>query len=142
MSADIERARELFHTGGYTCVLCKGETVYTSRERGVKPLLAWRADGIDLCGFAAADKVVGNATAFLYALIGVRMVYAPVMSRAASDTLARYGIEAVWDTMVDAIRNRTDTGFCPMELAVRDAHTPQEAFIAIQQKLRDMQSHQ
>ena len=36
---DRERAKKLLAEGAYTCAICNGEKVYTSHERGVKPLL-------------------------------------------------------------------------------------------------------
>jgi len=38
---DMQRAKELFESGNYTCVLCKGDEIITSTERGVKPLFTW-----------------------------------------------------------------------------------------------------
>ena len=56
-NCDLERAREIFDSGDYTCVLCKGEVTLTSTERGVKPLLNWLDGENVLKGFSAADKV-------------------------------------------------------------------------------------
>ena len=81
MKNDLDKARSLLGTGAYTCVFCRADRVYTATERGVKPLLSWLDDGTDLTGFSAADRVVGRATAFLYCLLGVKEVYAKVMSR-------------------------------------------------------------
>ena len=57
-------AEEILKQGTYTCVACRGDTVLTATERGVRPLTNWLRDGADLRGFAAADKVVGKAAAF------------------------------------------------------------------------------
>ena len=45
MKADLEKAKAIFTGSDYTCVLCKGDTVYTGTERGVKPLIAWINNG-------------------------------------------------------------------------------------------------
>ena len=140
MNNDLTYAREQLRVGAYTCVLCKGNTVYTSRERGVAPLLSWLTDGVDVTGFSAADKVVGKATAFLYVLAGVQAVYAPVMSAPALETLTRWGIQAVSDTVIPAVRNRAGTGLCPMEQAVQDIDAPEAALAAIQNKWRTLHS--
>ena len=71
MTMDMTKARSLLESGDYTCVVCHGDTVHTATERGVKPLLNWLDEGMDLRGFSAADRVVGRATAFLYCLLGV-----------------------------------------------------------------------
>ena len=59
MSADLERAKEILAQTGSTCVLCRDEIVYTTTERGIKPLIEWLDSGEDTCGFSDADKVVG-----------------------------------------------------------------------------------
>ena len=63
---DLNIAREQLAAGDYTCVLRRGDREYTTRERGVKPLVRWLTEDTDLRGFSAADKVVGKATAYLY----------------------------------------------------------------------------
>lgn len=73
----MEQARKILEAGSYTCVLRKNDTVFTATERGVKPLVRWLAQGIDVRGFSAADKVVGRATAYLYVLLGVKAVWPP-----------------------------------------------------------------
>ena len=92
MNSNLTRAIEQLNSGVCTCVLCKEDIVCTSTERGVKPLLNWLDRGVDLHGFSAADKVVGKAAAFLYVLLGVKEVYAPVMSESAIYTLAGNGV--------------------------------------------------
>ncbi|MDE7157453.1 MAG: DUF1893 domain-containing protein, partial [Lachnospiraceae bacterium] len=109
--------------------------VYTGMERGVKPLLDWLDSDKEFRGFCAADKVVGKAAAFLYVLLGVETVYAPVMSRGAIDTLEQYDIQPLYDCSVDKIINRAKTGICPMEETVWDISSPEEALRAIKIKL-------
>lgn len=59
-NCDLERAKEVFNSGDYTCVLCKDGATLTSTERGVKPLLSWLDDENGAEGFSAVDKVVGR----------------------------------------------------------------------------------
>lgn len=139
MKADLEKAVALLNEGGYTCVLCKGDTIYSSKDRGVKPLLGLLDDGIDVKGFSAADKVVGKAAALLYLLLGVETVYAGVISQAAKKPLEMNGVGVVFDTCVEAIRNRDNTGFCPMETSVWHCENPLEAVGLIKQKLAVLQ---
>lgn len=138
MNQDLMQARQLLISQGYTCVLCSGQRVYTATARGVKPLADWVKSGTDLAGFSAADKVVGKATAFLYCLLGVRAVHAHVMSAAAREVLQSHGIEAYWDTLVDAIINRRGDGPCPFEAAVWQITEPQQALDAIRLKQKQM----
>lgn len=134
---DLEKAKSLLQSGGYTCVLCNGDRVYTSRHRGVRPLLELL--DTDISGFYAADKVVGKATALLYCLLKVKAVHATVISQAALQVLQDGGIVVSWDSLVDYIKNRSGDGRCPMEQATENIDDPQEALTAIQKKLKELQ---
>lgn len=138
MKDDTIKAYRLLRENDYTCVLCRGRLSYCSRERGVAPLLEHLEEPVDFTGFSAADKIVGNAAAFLYVLLGVDEVRAEVMSRAAAETLRRYGIRAFCDTEAETIYNRTNTGICPMEEAVQGAASPEEACKRIREKLAQL----
>jgi hypothetical protein len=140
MVIEMERAIELLHGGQYTCVLCRGDETYTSTESGIKPLLGWLDDGIDLKGFCAADKVAGRAAAFLYIRLGVKEVYADVMSEAAAATFAKYGIKAASGVCVPNITNRAGTGNCPMEEAVKDVDEPESAERVLREKVLSMRT--
>lgn len=139
MESNLEKARHTLACGEYTCVVYDGVTTYTSHARGVKPLLNFIDAGTDLHGFSAADKVVGKATAFLYCLLGVKEVYAQIISEAARQVLTSYGIPVYWDQEVAFIRNRTNTGRCPMETATESVRKPEDALIAIRAALKKLQ---
>ena len=132
---DLENAKKILSDGSYTCVLCKGKDTVSSSFRGVKPLLDLLDSGKDFSGYSAADKVVGRATAFLYCLLGVTAVHAQVLSKPALQVLENAQIAITWDALVDGIRNRENTGPCPMEYATRNSQTPVEALAAIRQTL-------
>lgn len=135
---DLEKARELLHTGGYTCVLCRGSKHHASVLRGVKPLVKWVESSGDLRGFSAADKVVGKGAAFLYVLLGVQSVYSHVISLPALEVLRKHGINVEYDTLVEHIINRRGDGFCPFEVAVMDIDDADTAYRAIRKKMDDM----
>jgi len=138
MNPECESVILKMKENGYTCVLQKGDAVYTSYERGVKPLLRLLDTGADCRDFFAADKVVGKAAAFLYILLRVRSVYADVISAPAYEILVQHGIEVSFGSAVDAIRNRAGTGFCPMESAVWNENDPESALAAIRKKLNEL----
>ena len=89
----FEQAKQILEAEGCTCVICGAGGIYKSDRRGVAPLLALLDMGTDMTGASAADRVVGKATAFLYGLLGVKQVYARVMSRPAAGVLEEAGIE-------------------------------------------------
>lgn len=135
---DFEKARSLLAAEDYTCVLCLGDRVLTSRKRGVAPVLELVESGEVLNGFCAADKVVGKATALLYRLLGVKAVYADVISDSALQTLRDGGITVVFGEKVPYIINRTGDGRCPMETATADLDDPALAPEAIKRKLQEL----
>ncbi len=134
---DLKKAKALLPEG-YTCVVCMGSVTYTSTRRGVAPLLEWLESGVDLRGFSAADKVVGKAAAMLYVLLGIKAVYAEVLSERAAAVFNRFGIAFSCGETVPKIRNRTNTGFCPMEEATAAIDDPHEALCAIRERLRTL----
>ena len=135
---DLLTARRLLEGSGYTCVICRGAEVHTTIARGVRPLVNWLDSGLDAAGGCAADKVVGKATAFLYCLLGVRAVFAHIMSEGAAEVLRNAGIEAQYGKLVPGIINRAGTGPCPFEAAVSGITEPDHAMIAIRQKMKEM----
>ena len=135
---DLIKAKEILLSGKYTCVLCKENEIFTSEFRGVKPLVKWYAEKTELEGFSAADKVVGKATAFLYALLGVKRVFAKVISLPAKEVLENHGIEVSFNTLVPNIINRAGDGICPFELAVQDVDNAKESYKIIRLKMEEM----
>ena len=124
----LDAARRRLRDGGYTCVVLYGEREYMSFERGVKPLLTLLESEDSCSGAVAADKTVGAGAAYLYVLLGVRAVWANVISSSALQVLQRHGIDVSYEECVAYIINRRGDGVCPIETAVADAKTPQEAY--------------
>ncbi len=131
---DWENAKKALETG-CTCAACCGDITYRSVDRGVKPLLRFLDDGVDLMGFSAADKAVGSAAAMLYCLLGVRRVYGKIMSVSAVKILRNQGIETGWGVLVENILNRSKTGLCPMETALMGMEDPEEGLTVIRSTL-------
>ena len=123
-------------TGSVTCALVKGKSVYVSSDSGIKPMMRFIAQGFDLRGFSAADKVVGKAAAALFLYAGVKAVYGEVMSAAAEAFLTAHGVMAKYKVKTDCIINRAGTGPCPMELAVEGAETPEDAYRILYNKIQ------
>ncbi len=132
-------AKRLMEEENSTCVICGDGITYFSQESGVRPLMQWTAEKINVRGCCAADKIVGKAAALLYVGLGVKEVYASVMSKRGKETLEKHGIEAFYGELCEDIRNRTDTDICPMEKAVREKETPAEALEAIKAAIKAMQ---
>ena len=133
-----EKAKRLLAEGGFTCVVCGDDFLYTSHERGVKPLLVPLEEGKSFEGFSAADKVVGKAAACLYVLLKIKEVHAGIISCRALDVVEKYGVKITFDELVEAIENRTKTGLCPMESAVWELENAEDAPDAIRATLKQL----
>lgn len=107
---------ESLHSGGYSCVIRKGDETRTFRQRGVKDL--WelcQSQDLFLNGAIIADKVVGKGAAALMILGGIKEVYADVISTPAVDLLKEHGIKTSFNETTDRIINRQGNGLCPVE---------------------------
>lgn len=138
MSDNLTKCREILKSGNFTLVLFDGKTLLTDTKRGVKPLLDLLDGNTDLIGFSAADKVVGKAAAFLYVLLNIKEVYADVISTHALVVFEQHKIPVEYNTLTDKIKNRTGTGFCPMETAVLDEDEPENALKKIREKAKEL----
>lgn len=109
----------------------EGETEYFYR-RGVADLLYLLSNRPQFLKDArVADKVVGKGAAALLAEGGVEAVYADVMSKSALRLLRNSGIPAFCGVMTEKIRNRTNTGFCPVETLCASMTDTHEMALAI-----------
>lgn len=114
----LQKAKSILLEHGYTCVLFNGCDMHYSSNRGVKPLIDFLESDIDFSSYCAADKVVGAGAAHLYVLLGVKHVWAGVISREAKSVLNANNISVCFDNLVPHIINRTGDGICPIEQCV------------------------
>ena len=124
---------------GHSCAVSRGEKLYISDQRGIRPLMDWLQQAeAPLKDASVADKVVGKAAALLFVYGGVREVYAAVLSEAAADALDKHGVPYCCDRLVPRIISRDGTGLCPMESRVMDTDSPQEAYERLSAALAEM----
>lgn len=138
MNENFEKVKQNLLENGYTFVACDGEKVLTSTDRGVKPLLDLIDNNVSLAEYYVADKVIGKAAAYLYVILGAKNIYVLTASVHATDVFKRYNINYICENTVQAIRNRTDTGFCPMETAVKDIDDPIIALSKIKDTIKNL----
>lgn len=136
----MQTARQILENSSHNCVLTKNDDTVFSDERGVKPLIGFIESEKNYSGYDAADKIVGKAAAFLYILMGVKSIYAPVMSEAAIHILNKYSVENSCGVTVRNIINRKGDGMCPMEMTVKEINDPATALTAIKKKLAELSS--
>ena len=135
MTKEIEVVKNRLIDGDFTCVLLANGLEYVSKERGVKPLINFFKGANSFVGAVAGDKTVGAGAAYLYVLLGVKSVWANVVSQRAKDILEEYGIVLCYGELVPYIINRKGDGVCPIEQAVKDAKSPEQAYELILEKL-------
>ena len=135
MRNDTKKARDILVKNGYTCVLCRENEEFHSALRGVKPLIDFLESNTDFNGFSAADKTVGLGAAHLYLLLGVKSVWANVISQGAKEILEKNGVEVSFEEEVPYIINRRGDGRCPIETAVNGIACPSEALRVIKETL-------
>ncbi|MDE6666660.1 MAG: DUF1893 domain-containing protein [Ruminococcus sp.] len=136
---NLKRAENILKNGGFTCVCCNDTETLTSHKRGVASLLEWLDSDINLKEFSVADKVIGKGAAFLYIMLKIKELHANVISRSAFETLTKYNIPVTYDVLTEAIRNRDNTGFCPIETAVSEITDPDTAVSVIRETLGHIQ---
>lgn len=140
MTEHLQKAIELLRAESYTCVLLQNETVYTSKKRGVKPLLELLDSKVSLEGFSAADRVVGLGAAHLYLLLGVKELWAEVISQEAEALLRDHSVTVFYSEIVPYIINRQGNGRCPIETAVVRCLSSEEALECIKETLQNLQT--
>ena len=140
MEKDFQKAKEEFNTGKYTLVICKDEDIIKSDITGIRPLMNLIDTKKDYKDYSAADKIVGRAAAFLYSLLHIKNLYGEVMSKGAIEILKNAGIYSEYKTITDFTENRTKTGICPMDEAVKNIDNPIDACEAIRNKMKFLQS--
>lgn len=138
MNFILERAKEKLLSEAHTCVIISDERVYTSKKRGVAPLIELIDRGVSLEGAFAADKVVGAGAAHIYVLMKVSELWTITVSNAAKEILDKGGVAVYYDNCVPFISNRANDGVCPMESAVKDALSSEDALQKMKKALKKM----
>ncbi|MDE7121728.1 MAG: DUF1893 domain-containing protein [Oscillospiraceae bacterium] len=134
----LEKAVELLRSKNYTFVAVSSKAEMTSTQRGIKPLLEILDSRKNLHGFSVADKVIGKGAAFLYVLLNVHEIYADVISESALDVLKNHNIRITYKTLTEAIKNRSNTGLCPIETTVKNVNDAETALVLIREKLKQI----
>ena len=132
----LNRAKSLLKSTDSTLCVVSGEDIFTSQERGIKPLLHLLTEKKGfLKNASVADKVIGKAAALLMTLGEIKEVHTLIISEPAIQVFENHKIKYLYDNKVGRIVNRTGDGLCPMESLCLDIDDPQEAFKKITEKI-------
>lgn len=123
----------------YTLVAVLDDVLYTSYENGIKPVLTKVVENkYYFENYTIVDRVVGKAVAMLFIRSKVGYLHANILSRSAKKILDYYMINYSYDTLVDYIKNRNNTGMCPMEETVLNVEDLDEAFQLLSEKQKSL----
>jgi hypothetical protein len=113
-------------------------TLFTSKGEGMKPLFeAIHRVGVSTLEDAIViDKIVGKAAALLISYFKAKEVHCIVLSARGRTVLHDHGIKHYEERLTPEIMNRTGTGLCPFEQAVRDVDDPRKGYERVSATLK------
>ncbi|TJX13447.1 DUF1893 domain-containing protein [Tissierella creatinini] len=137
---DIEIAKKLLLEEQLALVIVKnGEVLYKSKGRGIKPLYtAYTNMKSSLKGASVADKVIGKAAAILCVNAEIQGLYTNLISEKAIEVLDQTDIKFTYNLKVPFIKNRDNTGLCPVENLSLNVEGIDELLIGIDEFLKSI----
>lgn len=118
----LEELKEILHEKKASLVVCyeNGDIkeYYQDRIKDINNIL--KEDENALKGAVIADKVIGKVASSILTVAGVKEIYADVMSKYAILVLEENNVKYEYLEEVDFIRNKDNTGMCPMENEYKD----------------------
>jgi len=124
---DLMTAKNNFADGRCTFVMVNRGSILTSSERGIMPMFkAVTENIIETNGASVADKIIGKAAVLLAIYGGVKNIFASTTTFTAVDICKEYNIYIEYNNIVVAIKNRDQTGNCPMEKLSEGVTQPEE----------------
>lgn len=116
-----------------------GDEYEYKTDIGVKPIIIPMRNNIHYFkNQLVFDAVIGKAAALLLTYSNVSYVYGKIMSKAALGVFEENHIKYDYGTLVEYIENREKTGMCPLEEAVKDVISFEEAFEKIEIKINEL----
>lgn len=123
---DVDMAKEYLEKENLSLAVVKnGKLIFKSHEKGIKPIYTLAVKVEDVKGSSLADRVIGKGAAMICKYIGVKEVYGSLISEAAVEVLNMADIKFSYGEICPYIRNRDNTGICPIEklsLETEDVH--------------------
>jgi hypothetical protein len=112
---DLDIAKEKLVSEDFAiCIVKDGETIYTSKEKGIYPIYnAYRSMKDELAGASIADRVIGKAAAMICDSASISNLYTVIITEQALEILEKINVE--YSKTVPYIKNRDKTDLCPIE---------------------------
>lgn len=113
----LEELKEILYSKNASLVVgySNGEIkeYYQDRVKDIKDILKENENALN--GAIVADKVIGKLAGSLLTVSGVKEIYADVISKYAIPVLEENNVKYEYKTKVEYIKNKDNTGMCPME---------------------------
>lgn len=131
---DIDIAVELLKKNNFTLVVVKeGKVIFSSYDKGINPLYTvLREQKEDLKGASIADRVTGKAAAMLCSYAEIKELKTELISVNAINVLKEANIKYDYVQITPYIKNRDQTGMCPVETLTLKANNIEELLIEIE----------
>jgi len=123
-----------------TCFILKdNEIVFSSSERGVKPILDYYNEfGISNTPLVIVDKIVGKGAAVLAIFIGANSIITPTISQDGLTLAQEYNLNVYYENVVPYIINRDEDGRCPIESSVLNISDIEDGYHKIISALKEL----
>lgn len=114
---DIELAKNLLDNEQRALVIVKdGKVLFSVDGKGIKPIYtAFNELKDELKGSSVADKVIGKAAAMIYEHAAIKELSTKLISENAISVLGNTSIIYEYEKSVPYIKNRDQSGMCPVE---------------------------
>ncbi len=120
--SNLENVKKILLEKNASLVVCykNGDIkeYYQDRIKDIKEILM--KDSSILNGAVIADKVIGKVAASILAVAGVKEIYAEIISEYAIPVLEKNNVKYKFYKKVEYIKNKDNTGMCPMENKYKD----------------------
>lgn len=139
---DIELAKKLLDSQKQAIVIVKeGRVIFSSDGRGIKPIYtALNELKCELRGSSIADKVVGKAAAMICVYAGIKELNTKLISENAISVLESTSIIYNYDKSVPYIKNRDQSGMCPVETLSLKVNEIDELLTGVSHFLKSIQN--
>lgn len=118
----LEQLKEILHNKDASLVVLYSngdiKEYYQDRIKDIKDIL--NSDFSALKGAIVADKVIGKVAASILTVAGVKEIYSDVLSKIAIPVLEKNNVKYEYSKKVEYIKNKDNTGMCPMENKYKD----------------------
>lgn len=140
---DIEIAKDLLTKEHLALVIVKqGEVIFKSNEKGITPLYtAVNEIKESMNGASVADKAIGKAAAMLCLYAGINELYTKLISEKAIDVLCETEITYQYDNKCSFIKNRNNTGMCPVETLASNTKYIEDLLYEIHEFLKSINTN-